>query len=92
MSKYKKIFSYTLNWSEQVFVSKKAENTVSRTCEIVGTFERELWKSNQAEFRVEKVNKRKSSKLYVISNGFGNLFNGWIDKKDVWNELFSRNI
>ena len=42
MSKYKKIFSYTLNWSEQVFVSKKAENTVSRTCEIAGTFEREL--------------------------------------------------
>ena len=42
MSKYKKIFSYTLNWSEQVFVSKKAENTVSWTFEIAGTFEREL--------------------------------------------------
>ena len=34
--------------------------------EITGTFhEKELQKTNQKEFRIEKVNKRKGDKLYV---------------------------
>ena len=64
--KYKNIFGkfYTPNWSEKVFVIKKVKNTVSWTCivndlngkEIVGTFyENEFQKTNQKEFRIEKV-------------------------------------
>ena len=66
ISKYKNIFAkeYTPNWSEEVFVIKKVKNTVSWTYvindlnseEIIGTFyEKELQKTNQQEFRIEKV-------------------------------------
>ena len=49
---------------------------------IVGTFyEKALQKTNQKEFRVEKVIKRKGDKLYVNWEGYGNPFNSWIDKK-----------
>ena len=46
-------------------------------------FEKELQKRNQAEFRVEKVIKRKGDKLYVKWKGYDNSFNSWFDKKDV---------
>ena len=54
--------------------------------EIIGTFyEKELQKTNQQEFRIEKVIKRKGDKLYVKWKGYDNSFNSWIDKKDlVW--------
>ena len=69
VSKYKNIFAkgYVPNWCEEVFVIKKVKNTVPWTYvisdlkgeEIVGTFyEKELQKTNQKEFRVEKVIKR----------------------------------
>ena len=52
--------------------------------EIFGTFyERELQKTNQKEFRIGKIIKRKGNKLYVKWKGFDNSFNGWIDKKDI---------
>ena len=52
--------------------------------EIVGTFyENELQKTNQKEFRTEKVIKRKGDKLYVKWEGYNNSFNSWIDKKDI---------
>ena len=35
--------------------------------------------ANQKEFRVKKVIKRKSDKLYVKWKGYNNLFNSWID-------------
>ena len=76
ISKYKNIFAkgYTPNWSEEVFVIKKVKNTVPWTYvindlngeEIIGKFyEKELQKTNQKEFRIEKVIKRKGEKLYV---------------------------
>ena len=76
ISKYKKIFAkgYTPNWSEEVFVISKIKNTVPWTYvisdlngeEITGNFyEKELQKTNQKEFRIEKVIKRKGDKLYV---------------------------
>ena len=91
ISKYKNIFAkgYTPNWSEEVFVIKKVKNTVTWTYvindlngeKIIGTFyEKELQKTNQQEFRIEKVMKRKSDKLYVKWKGYDN---GWIDKKDL---------
>ena len=93
-SKYKNIFvkRYTPNWSEEIFVIKEVKNTVSRTYiindlngeEIIGTFyENELQKTNQKEFRIEKVIKKKGDKLYVKWKGYNNSFNSWIDKKDL---------
>ena len=38
-------------------------------------------KKNQKEFRVEKLIKRKSDKLYAKWKGYDNSFNSWIDKK-----------
>ena len=76
ISKYKSIFAkgYTPNWSEEVFVIEKAKNTVPWTYvindhdgeEIIGTFyEKELQKTNQQKFSMEKIIKRKGDKLYV---------------------------
>ena len=51
---------------------------------IIGTFyEKKLQKTNQKEFRIEKVLKRKGDKLYVKWKGYDNSFNSWIDKKDL---------
>ena len=81
---------YAPNWSEEVFVVNKIKNTVPWTYvisdlndeEIVGTFyEKELQKTNQEEFRIEKVIKRKGNKLYVKWKGCDNSLNSWIDKK-----------
>ena len=50
--------------------------------ETVGMFYRkELQKTNQKEFRVEKVLKRKGDKLYVKLKAYDSSFNSWIDKK-----------
>ena len=76
--------------SEEVFVIKKVKSTVPWTYvindlngeEIIGTFyEKELQKTNQREFRIEK--ERKGDKLYVKWKGYNNSFNSWIDKKDL---------
>ena len=51
---------------------------------IVGTFyKKEMQKANQKEFRVEKVIKQKSDKLYVKWKDYDISFNSWIDKKDI---------
>ena len=76
ISKYKNIFAkgYKPNVPEEVFVIKKVKNTVTWTYvvndlngeEIIGTFyEKELQKTDQKEFRIEKVLKKKGDKLYV---------------------------
>ena len=94
ISKYKNIFAkgYTPNWSEEVFVIKKVKNTVPWTYiindlngeEITGTFyERELQKTNQKEFRIEKVIRKKGDKLHIKWKGYNNSFNSRIDKKDL---------
>ena len=75
ISKYKNIFAkgYTPNWSEEVFVVNKIKNTVPCTYsisdlngeEISGSFyEKELRKTNQREFGIEKVHGQ-------VSNGKG---------------------
>ena len=69
------------NWSEKVFISSKIKNTVPWTYvindlngeEIIGVFyEKELQKTDQIEFRIEKVLKRKGVKLYVKWKGYDN--------------------
>ena len=43
---------------------------------IVGTFfEKELQKSNQQKFRIEKIIKKKGDKLYVKREGYDSSFN-----------------
>ena len=94
ISKYKNIFAkvYMPNWSEEVFVIKKVKNTVPWTYvinnlngeEITGTFYgKKLQKTNQEEFRIEKVIRRKGDKLYVKWKGYNNSFNSWIDKASL---------
>ena len=94
ISKYKNIFAkgYMPNWSEEVFVIKNVKNTVPSTYlindlngeEIIGTFyEKELQKTNQKEFKIEKVIKRKGDELCVKWKGYDNSFNSWIDQKDL---------
>ena len=94
ISKYKNIFAkeYTPNWSEEVFVISKIKNAVPWTYvvndlngeEIIGTFyEMELQKTNQKEFRIQKIIKRKGDKLYVKWKGYDNSFNSWFDKEDL---------
>ena len=78
ISKFKNIFAkgYTQNWSEEVFIIKRVKNTVPWTYvindldgeKVTGTFyEKELQKSSEKEFRIEKVIKRKVHKLFVKS-------------------------
>ena len=52
--------------------------------QIAGSFyEKELQKTNQEKFRIEKVLKRKDDKLYVKWKGYDNSFNIWINKKEL---------
>ena len=94
VSKYKNIFAkgYTQNWSEEVFVVSKIKNTVPWSYVIselngepnTGSFyEKELQKTSQEKFRIEKVLKRKGDKLYLKWKGYHSGFNKWIDKKVV---------
>ena len=94
ISKHKNIFAkdYVPNWYKEVFVMKKVKNTAPWTHvigdlneeEIVGIFyKKELQETNQKEFRIEKVIKRKGDKLYVKWKNYDSSFNNWIDKKDI---------
>ena len=86
ISKYENIFAkgYKPNWSEEVFVVSKIQNTVPSTYlinnlngeEIKSSFyEKTLQKTDQKEFRIEKVIRKKGDKLYVKWNGYDNSFN-----------------
>ena len=71
-----------------VFVIKKVKtivlwiyviNDLNRD-EIVGTFyKNELQKTNQKEFRIEKVIRKNGDKLDVKWKGYNNSFHSWID-------------
>ena len=50
---------------------------------LLERFTERIIKKNQKDFRIEKVIKRKSDKLYFKRKGYGNSFNSWIDKKDM---------
>ena len=92
ISKHKNIFAkgcFKLVWKR--FVIKKVKNTLSWTYfisefndeEIVRTFSKKvLQKTNQREFRVEKVIE-KADKLYVKLKDQNNYFHSWIDTKEI---------
>ena len=80
------------NWSKESFVFSKIKNTVPWTYlindlnveEIIETFyEKEPQNTNQQEFRIEKVLKRKGDKSYAKWKGYDSSFNSWIDKKNI---------
>ena len=92
--KYKNIFAkgYTQNWSEEVFIISKIKNTVPWTYvitdlndePIAGSFdEKKLQKTNQNEYIIEKVIKRKGDELYFKWKEYDNSFNSWIDKEYI---------
>ena len=94
ISKYKNTFAkgYVPNWPEEVFIVNKIKNAVPWTYtisdlnseQIIGSFyENELQKTNQKEFRIEKVLKGKGDQLYVKWKGYDNSFNCWINKRDL---------
>ena len=75
ISKYKNTFvkGYTQNWSEKVFIISKNKNKVPWAHvisdlngePIAGRFyEKNLQKTSQDKFRIEKAIKRKGDKLY----------------------------
>ena len=88
ISKCKNIFAkgYTPNWSEEIFIIKKVKDTTPWTYvindlnddEIIGTFsEKELQKTNQQEFRIGKVIRRKGDKLHVKWKVYDSSFLDW---------------
>ena len=94
ISKYENIFAtgYTQNWSEEAFFVSNIKNTVLWTYvisdlngePITGSFyEKELQKTSKEKFRIEKVLKRKSDKLYDKWKGYDSRFSSQIDKKDL---------
>ena len=71
----------TPNWWEGVFVVSKIKNTVPWTYVISDLngeaitesfYEKELPKTNQEKFRIEKLLKRKGDKIYVKWKGYDN--------------------
>ena len=73
-----------LNWSEEAFVVSKIKNIVPWTYvvsglngeQITGSFyEKELQKTSQEKFRIEKVLKRKGNKLNVKWKRYDHRFN-----------------
>ena len=70
ISKYKSIFAkwYTPNCFEEVFVSKEVKSVFTNLNgeDVIGTlYEKELQKTNQQGFRIEKVIKGTRDKLSV---------------------------
>ena len=46
-------------------------------------FTKKNTKKNQNKFRIEQLVKKKDNKLYNKWKGYNNLFNNWINKKDI---------
>ena len=67
-------------WSEEVFVITKVKI-------LLRFMEKKLQKTNENEFSIEKVIKRKGDKWYVKWKGYDNSFNNWIDKWANINEV-----
>ena len=94
ISKYKNIFAYIMLqiclkkflWLQKFKILCGGHYVISdlNRKNIVGTFcKKESQKTNQEEFRVEKVIKRKGNKLFTQWKGYDNSFNNWTDKKGI---------
>ena len=83
---------FKIGYHVRMFIVNKVKNTLPWTYEFNDSsgekslrsfHEKELQKTNQKEFRIEKIIRRKGNKLYVKWKGYDNSFNSWIDKKDL---------
>ena len=95
MSRNENIFSkvYKSNRSEKVLKMINVKNIVPWGHviealdgeEILGTFyEKELKKTNETEFRNEKVIKKKVDYYMLLENAMIICLNNWIDKNDMY--------
>lgn len=85
---------YTRNWSTEIFdiIKVKITNPVTyllkdyRNHPITGAFyEEEILKTKHRNiYLIERIIKRKESKLYVKWLGFDNTHNSWVNAKDVF--------
>ena len=50
---------------------------------ISSLYGKELQKTSQKEFRIEKVIEKKGDKIYVKWEGYSDLFNSWIDQNEI---------
>ena len=57
---------------------------VKKLLDVFMKKKKKIQKTNQKEFRIEKVLKRKGDKLYVKVKGYDNSSNNWINKKDLY--------
>ena len=77
VTKYKNISAKDYVHGHMLLVILKAKKLLER-------FTKKNWrKTNQKEFRVGKVIKRKRDILYIKWKGDNSSFNSWIDKKDL---------
>ena len=94
ISKYKNIFAkvYTPNCLKKYLWLKKLKTLCRRHMLLMILMEEKSLKRfkknnckkvNEKGVIIEKVIKRKGDKLYVNWKGYNNLFNSWIDKKDI---------
>ena len=96
ISKKKTTFEkgYTSRWTEEIFTVTGVQYTEPVTYkisdmngeEIHGTFyEKELQKTTQEIFRIEKVIEKRGDKSLVKWFGYPDSFNSWISNKDIFN-------
>lgn len=94
ISKRKGLFEHGFlpRWTEEIFVILSIQFTDPVTYkikdyngeEIQGTFyEKELQKSQQDVFRIERVIRRKGNKSFVKWKGYPDSFNSWIDNTKI---------
>ena len=94
ISRNKAIFEkgYTTRWTEEVFKISKILNTDPITYKIEDLqgeeqpkayYEKELQKTEQQVFRIEKILKEEDGKSYVKWEGYSDKFNSWVDNKDM---------
>lgn len=95
ISKYRELFSkgYTPNWSNEIFVVKKVNQTNPITYILKdqnnqdiqgGFYKEELQKVQHPNiYLIEKVLRRKGNKVYVKWLGLDKTHNSWISKNDV---------
>ena len=77
VTKYKNISAKHYVHGHMLLVILKAKKLLER-------FTKKNWrKTNQKEFRAEKVIKRKRDILYIKWKGDNSSFNSWIDKEDI---------
>ena len=94
ISQYKNVFGkgYTQNWSEEVYTVSKIKDAVPWTYVISdlndesiteSVYKKELQKTDQEKFWIEKVTRGKCYKLHVKWKGYDNSFNSMISKKNL---------